>query len=136
MNPHDELHDHLMLEIRYQIPVQALAMIGSIEGISTLVTKHLTHCRERTDANIEQLFWHAVRKYVTNKVKQDIFDLHDQAKPPKILNGPIRELVEEYRDCGQLAEEALAYLDKVWALNHRPRIYHGTEHRNDGTLLA
>lgn len=136
MNP-DELHSHLMLEMRYQIPVQALAMIGSIEGISNLVTKHLTTCREHTDVNIDQLFWHAVRKYVTNKVKQHIFDLHDQAKPPKMLIGHSRELVEEYRDCGQLAEEALVYLDKVWQMHYRREKFNEhTEPRTNGVLLA
>lgn len=94
-------------ELRHRIPKIVLDLLDNVE---VSVSEHLKGFQEVQGKRLQ----YRVRVYVENRIKQEIFECYkNMTIKPKELDGRWAELISEYSDAADIAEDTLRNLSKV-----------------------
>lgn len=108
------IEDLIYKEVMYRIPTALLLMLDLKLGLNYHIDKHLKVINEVMDNAIPPLFWRRVAPYVVDSLKASIFEVYSERGIEAVPDPRYAEVCSEYRDAGQLAEEALVEIKDVY----------------------
>lgn len=130
----DSLSDFIVMETKYRIPRELLAILGSSDNVTELVGRYLREVRDQTLKTIPMSWRDKVTQYAVSRVKQHIFEQYSEAPEKWASVQPMHlELVREYVSAKPTADDVF---DSILVISEMRRQGARLPARYSGSIIA
>lgn len=111
------------LEVKYQIPVELLGLLGTPEELTAVIDTHVKTTCDIAGSKVPRSWEPKIYRYTIYRVKQAIFERTEALgvdwKPSQPFIG---ELVSDYKDAALVAEDLLEAIKMLTVFRQRANI--------------